>query len=379
MNNEQSVLLKLIKQSQFGLSEPINLSGIDMSILYNEALSQAVLGLVASEIPTNYLTKKWNQFIYKQKSLCIRYCYIENELKIILDKAEIPFVIIKGNASAINYNDPTRRSMGDIDFLVPPELYEKTKDVIKSSGYSLGRDNGRHTEFKIEKQYFEVHHHFSHEIDIEKYLLEGINNREFALIEGYEFPMLPKLANGLVILDHLRNHLKRGLGLRHIVDWMMYVHCNLDDVFWYDSFQPVVKEYGMEMLACVVTRMCQLYLGLPNTITWCKCADDNLCNDLLECTLLGGNFGQRNGKGGSIESAKANMNRVGMFHWLQSAGENNWNAYHRHHWLKHFCWIYQSFRYLRQAFDSGRNFEKIRADLYRGKVRAELLKKLNIK
>ena len=93
MNNEQSVLLKLIKQSQFGLSEPINLSGIDMSILYNEALSQAVLGLVASEIPTNYLTKKWNQYIYKQKSLCIRYCYIENELKIILDKAEIALAV----------------------------------------------------------------------------------------------------------------------------------------------------------------------------------------------------------------------------------------------------------------------------------------------
>ncbi len=47
----------------------------------------------------------------------------------------------------------------------------------------------------------ELHHHFSHiEVDIERYIKDGIRDRVFGNIMGYEIPMLPKLANGLRIV-----------------------------------------------------------------------------------------------------------------------------------------------------------------------------------
>ena len=65
--------------------------------------------------------------------------------------------------------------------------------------------------------------------DDEKRILffeEGINARQMAWheIEGYRFPVLHTLLNGLVLIFHIDQHLRSGLGLRQIIDWMMYVH-----------------------------------------------------------------------------------------------------------------------------------------------------------
>lgn len=380
MNSEQQVLLKLIWKSQFGLSEPIDFSSVDTDALYNEALNQSVLGLIAPEIPFEYAYGKWMEAIYRQKSSYIRYCHAQDELKKVLDKSSIPFVILKGNASAVSYSEPFRRMMGDIDFLVPQDLYDQAKIILASNGYSEGHDNGRHTAYRKDDQSFELHKHFSHfeEIDIEDYVIKGLANREMCTNDGYEFPMLPKLANGLVLLDHFRRHLIYAIGLRHVIDWMMYVYRNLDDEFWFSQFKPVVEEKGMDKLAVTITRMCQIYLGLPETITWCKDADPETCGSLIDLIFISGNFGCKNGQGHSVEKVSTNIKREGLFHWLQYAGEHNWEAYHKHHCLKPLCWIYQIFRYAKQGIKSGRNNKQLKSDLDRSKERYELLKKLGI-
>ena len=380
MNSEQQVLLKLIWKSQFGLSEPIDFSTVDTDALYNEALNQSVLGLIAPEIPFEYACGKWMEAIYRQKSSYIRYCHAQDELKKVLDKSSIPFVILKGNASAVCYSEPFRRMMGDIDFLVPQDLYDQTKIILASNGYSEGHDNGRHTAYRKDDQSFELHKHFSHfvEIDIEDYVIKGLANREMCTNVGHEFPMLPKLANGLVLLDHFRRHLQSAVGLRQVIDWMMYVYRELDDDFWNKEFGPVAKEKGMDTLAITVTRMCQMFLGLPQRFIWCMKADDDVCVQLMECILASGNFGRKKGKGISVERVNINIKREGLLHWLQIAGEYNWKAYHKHHWLKPFCWFYQIFRYLKQGIKSGRNRKQLKTDLDNSKERYELLEKLGI-
>ena len=199
-----------------------------------------------------------------------------------------------------------------------------------------------------------------------------------ASIEGHEFPMLSPLANGLVLLDHMRRHLKSGLGLRQVIDWMMYVYHNLDDEFWNSSFRTIAEDKGMDKLAITATRMCQIYLGLPETITWCKSADEKTCEQLMECLLVSGNFGRKNGQGNLVETVSTFIKQEGLFKWLQYAGEHNWETYHKHHWLKPLCWFYQIFRYAKQGFKTGRNKKQLKADLDRSKDRYDLLKKLNI-
>ena len=378
MNKEQSLLLKLVKQSQFGATEKICIDGINMDALYAEAVEQSVLGLIAPEITSIYLSDKYSSVFYLFKSAYILYCTAENELKNTLECVNIPFVILKGNASACYYKEPFLRSMGDIDFIVPQDLCAKAIDVLIANGYDKTHDNGRHISFKKDKQVFELHRYYSIDIDIEDYLIEDFNNLEIVSIDGFEFPMFPKLTNGLILLEHFRRHLQKAVGLRHVIDWMMYVYHNLDDEFWFNEFQSVASEKGMDTLAITVTKMCQLYLGLPDTIKWCKNADDEICKQLLDLILLSGNFGNKTGSGGVIEAVSSYFKRDGFFRRLQYAGKINWKAYQKHHWLKPFCWIYQLLRYLKRGLISGRKYEQIKDDFERGKNRAELLRKLNV-
>ncbi len=383
MTKDDLVLLKLINQSQFGTTESETFLDVNWSTLFDEASLQSVVGLIAPEIMDKCTDKRLLEAVFRQKAAYIRYIHSEDELKQVLVGGSIPFVIMKGNAAAINYKDPSRRTMGDIDFLVLEDDFDRTRELLCNSGFILEHDfddaNYRHISFSKDKMTFELHKQFSHkDIDLESYIVSGLNNREIRNIEGHDFPMLPKLANGLVLLDHMRNHLKIGLGLRQVIDWMMYVYRDLDDEFWNSEFKTIAHEKGLDTLAVTATRMCQIYLGLPETITWCRMADGNVCEQLMECLLVSGNFGRKNGSGNSVEKVSTSIKSEGLFHWLQYAGEHNWEAYHKHHWLKPFCWFYQIFRYARQGFKSGRNKKQLKGDFDRSKERYELLKKLNI-
>lgn len=52
----------------------------------------------------------------------------------------------------------------------------------------------------------------------------------------------------------MRNHLKSGLGLRQVIDWMMYVNKELDDDFWENGFGTAAVDASMDKLAVTVTR-----------------------------------------------------------------------------------------------------------------------------
>lgn len=378
MNKEQSLLLELIKKSQFGSSEQICWDDVDMQVLYEEAKQQAVLGLVAYEIPEEFLNSNWQEVKYRSQASYIRYCYAQDELKRVLDDADIPFVILKGNASALNYKYPSRRTMGDIDFLTSVDCVEKAKNALITSGYIWDHNTDRHASFKKDSMSFELHNRFSHDINLEDYIIEGLKNNDKVSVDAHEFPMLPTLANGLVLLDHFREHLKFSVGLRHVIDWMMYTYRNLNDDFWNNKFKDVADEKGLDVLAISLTKMCQIYLGLPKYITWCSSADINTCEQLMSVVLNSGNFGRKNHEGYYVEKVSTNLKRKGLFPWLQFAGEHNWKAYHKHHWLKPFCWFYQIFRYIKQGFMSGRNKNQLKDDLKRSNDRYELLKKLKI-
>lgn len=379
MNKEQSVLLELIKKSQFGSSEQICWDEVDMQTLYDEASSQALAGLIAPEIPDDRTANAFVEANLQQIANYVRYCNAEDQLNSLMKSASISFVVLKGNAAAISYKTPSLRKMGDIDFLVPQERFDETKELLSSSGFVFDHTTDRHVSYRKSGVTFELHHHFSHDdLDIEDYLIDGLKHKVIKSIDGHEFPMLPMSVNGLVLLEHLMEHFKSAIGLRQVIDWMMYVYRNLDDEFWNQEFKSVAEDKGLATFAITVTRMCQLYLGLPETITWCKSADVKVCEQLIECILTSGNFGRKNAQGNSVETVSTSIKRKGLFRWLQTAGEYNWKAYHKHHWLKPLCWFYQIFRYAKQGIRSGRNKKQIKEDLDRSKERYELLKKLGI-
>ena len=354
---------------------------------------QALLNLISgsiwkderpTDIPAEIVSEAQHQAVaeliqpasYQQIAYYIRYTHEEQELIQLLEGHGIPLVILKGAAAAVYYPIPSRRSFGDIDFLVLPERFMDTVKLLEENGYIRGEDNERHIAYRKGGIHFELHRRYSHEdIDIERYVLDGLEHRVTGRIDQHEFPMLPPLANGLVLLDHMRSHLKTGLGLRQVIDWMMYCHKELNDGFWQDSFRFAAEEAKLTTLAITATALCQKYLGLTSDITWCCDADEALVDELLNNLLMSGNFGRKQGLGNGVEKVTTAFRREGLFRRLQRAGEHNWKAYHRNHRLRPWCWLYQIFRYMRQGI--GR-IRYVRADIARGNERYELLKKLGI-
>ncbi len=344
---------------------PSGMTPIQPSLVLEEAQLQAVAGLLNGE--DLYTATRF-----------VQYCYVEDELVKLLSSHNIPTVIVKGTSAAIYYPIPSARTFGDIDFIVPLQYFSIATTLLEANGYiknSKPEDEDRHIGYSKDGYHFELHHRFSYtDLDIERYIQAGIENRVQVRINDHEFPMLPPLANGLVLLTHISHHLYLGLGLRQIIDWMMYVDRVLNDEFWYSTFQSAVNELGFSTLAITATALCQNYLGLPAR-SWCQGADEELVNQLLETILTSGNFGIKTGTGNNVETVTAAMKSHGVFYYLQLAGEHNWALYHRYHMLKPFCCLYQIFRYIRQGI--GRGF-KLKDDIGRGSARADLLKKLGV-
>lgn len=380
MKDIEKVLLSLLRTSLFDVTEPIP-KDVDWDEIIQEAQQQAVLSLLAQKLPKETRSRHLSSY-YQNAAYYIRYLHAQDELIQVFAEADIPLAILKGSAAAVYYPVSSHRTMGDIDFLVPQDRFEDAIEIMLGNGYGVSHredtKKARHIGFSKNGISFELHHHFSHEdLDIEAFLIEGFKHIEIACLDGHCFPMLPALPNGLILLAHMRSHLKSGMGLRQVIDWMMYVDRVLDDIFWRDEFAAVAKNVGLVTLAVTVTHMCQLFLGLDNRITWASSADEELCGRLMENLMSSGNFGKKQGTGIAVETVGTAIQRFGLFHYLQYAGEYNWEAFKKHHWLRPFCWLYQIGRYCCQGLKAKRGWKLVR-DLNRSKARYNILKELDI-
>lgn len=380
MNQTEQVLLQAIQKSLWNADITFP-EDTDWNKILCEAAQQTVLGIVECVAPAEFRAE-WKHRSSINTAHFLRILHYQSELCALMKANRIPMVILKGTAAAQYYPVPSQRTAGDIDFLVPGEYIEKAKKLLADNGYETEDDPQypRHVDVRKDSISFEMHRFFSDGdsgVEVDQYLLDALSRAEAGSLYGAIFPVLPSMENGLVLLTHIAHHLRVGLGLRQVIDWMMYVDKVLDDEAYRNSFQEMARNTGLETLALTVTKMCQMYLGLSKRITWCSDADDVLCSVLLENLLSSGNFGRKRGTGIRVEGTVSHLRRNG-FRYLQQAGEYNWKAYHKHKWLKPFAWIYQIGRYGRQGIQERRNGTHIQEDINRGKQRSELFQQLKI-
>lgn len=379
MTQAQQTLLQILQNSLFQTNHGIP-ADTDWNAVLREAEEQAVLGLAIDAAPED-VRRAWKEHLNTVTAGVIRSLHYQSALCAILQKNGVPAVILKGSAAAIYYPNPARRTTGDIDFLVPKAHFDRARALLLQSGYTVREDPTypRHIDVIRDNVLFEMHRFFCEgETVTESYIQKGAEHAETARLLGTSFPMLPKLENGLVLLTHMGQHLRVGLGLRQIIDWMLYADRELDDAFWESAFGAAARACGLETIAVVATRLCQRYLGLSERLTWCRDADPQLCEELMESVFLSGNFGFKRPDGRRVEATVANLRQKGVFRYLQQAGEDNWKAYRKHRWLKPFCWIYQIFRYIGQGIRMKRNGAQLGKDYERGAQRVKLLKELEI-
>lgn len=380
INVNQQALLELLKASLFGI-EPRFPDCVDWDAVLQEAKDQTVIALAAPAVPKEE-AEKWRVPVTRNK---MRFLQILDEQTILVklfQNAGIPLTILKGCAAAMYYPEPLQRTMGDIDFIVTPERFEEARRLMEDNGYKFDHDLGNDREYSYCKGdiILELHHRYSDVgWDIDPLIMDGLTHPVISELYGKAFPALPTEINGLVLLDHIRHHMSQGLGIRQIIDWMMFVHSFPGDDAWEQRFAPLVREAGLETFAATVTKMCQGWFGLPDEITWCDHADDDLAQELLETLFQFGNFGNKTSQEERpVETVTMNIRKKGLFRYLQTVGVSNWKACQKHKILQPFAWLYQIFRYIVKGFTELFRGEKIVKDLESGNKKSDFMKKTGI-
>lgn len=141
---------------------------------------------------------------------------------------DIPYLIIKGSCAAINYPDPMRRTLGDIDIIVAPQYFDKAYGALEAAGYVPKEPvdaDVRHIHFRRNGILIELHRRFAtlQTKEQEQLLDEWLYSATpvVGMVGKYSFPMLQEEMNGLVLLTHINQHLEEGLGLRQLLDWII--------------------------------------------------------------------------------------------------------------------------------------------------------------
>ena len=364
------IIAFILKNTLFGQFNEIP-KGVDWEAVYQEMSYQSLPGMIGKTLNrvsdiNPELKSQWKREVIAQVYRYYRYLDIQEDVLSVIRSREIPCAVIKGCAAGMYYPEPEYRAMGDIDLMVHPKDFQRSVELFLENGYEPYEPMpDRDREFVLTKQgcTIELHKTFlnveesviEHPELFDQRIYEGIEHADTYRIDQYEIPVLPKLPNGLILLKHIYQHLYSNLGMRQIVDWMMYVNAHLDDVYWTEEFQKEVQTYGLETLAVTATRMCQLYLGLPEThITWCQVADEKVCHELMRHIVKNGNMGRKLPKVDTVGSIFIYKRGVGsMLKNLQADGVKGWKLLERAPYLKPFAWMYQIGHYVHRCFYHG--------------------------
>ncbi|MBP5772775.1 MAG: nucleotidyltransferase family protein [Eubacterium sp.] len=419
MNNTQKQILNLIKTSLHPEKKQGEIMVEDYDTLLQELTDQSIVGIpgeyiVKSESTPEDAKKRWTHIVYSQVAEWTKLMEAQTKLINLLQENDIPLAIIKGSAAAMNYPRPEYRSMGDVDFFVRTKDFDKAYELLKANGYEfatkskgqihLENNKYHHVELKKNDIIFELHRRMSDTVQgkdtdqkIEALIQEGMDNIQTGKVGTYKFPMFEEKLNGLIILRHIIQHLSenKGIGLRHIIDWMQFVEKHVDDDAWQNTYAKYFDAVHLKEAAIVFARMGQIYLGLDPSIAWCKgytpantlreaaehtqTETDKLAKAWMEQILASGNFGAKQTK--EDEGAGVlykNKNVFSMIKSLQSLGVSNWEPARKHKALRPFAWAYQTGRYARKGLGRKNPIKSLKQDREKSNYKKGLLKGLKI-
>ena len=334
-------LFELIKLSLWNAGSP----KVDLAV-FDEMKAHAIAALPATVLPSLIidpeLLQSWKKILLQQIAYFAQYKYVQANLPIT-----VPYVILKGTTASQYYPSPELRTLGDIDLMTKPEDCAYACEQMLENGWtevtsSDDQERGRHRSFKKHGIIVEIHVFFASMNDVNK--ARFLDDMIVSNIDSTH--ILPDMINGLVLIDHINQHMETGIGLRQIIDWMMFTDKCLPDGKWLE-FERLVEKTGLKKLALVTTRMCEIYLGL-SPHQWCANVSEKLCSDYLMYVMDSGNFGKKR-----VGSDPINMIRIAklkhpirMIIELQRMGRSNW-CLADHFLFRSFAWVWQGIQLIK--------------------------------
>ena len=255
--------------------------------------------------------------------------------------------------------------VGDVDFLVPKDQFQKAKKVLLNQGYvSRNESHACHEVFR--KQHStSLELHFepagipkNKKGDAIRRLFSDVFDTAVVFQTDMGNMFIPDtFHHGLIILIHTAHHFtNEGIGLRHLCDWAAFV--NRTDDFQL-LFEDKLKGVGLWRFAQIITALSTKYLGLKKQ-SWVDNIDDNLLDALILDIFKGGNFGKKThdrDKEAMLMSVKREKQYGALENFIHSVNSNaylKWPVMKKCKPLLVYGWGYFGFRYLKRRVTGNR-------------------------
>lgn len=297
----QRIVLNLLSSAMF--QKPFCADKeVDWKAVFDECKAQSVISLAFSALPKSEVPQKiyahWKALVNENLAVNSKISYAHTMLNELLNQASIPYVILKGCASAEYYDDPLLRTMGDVDFYVPLSYFERADKLLLKNGF-----HSNNIIHEYEKAYtkdgviYELHNTINGVpggkvgIKIRHYFDDIFEKPELKHFDLAEYYSPSPFHHGLIMLLHVARHMiTGGIGLRHFCDWAVFVDKVGDD--FVPMFEDKLKQVGLWRFAQIMTQFCTAYLGLKPQ-AWTGKIDKKLIYDLKNDVFAGGNFGHK--------------------------------------------------------------------------------------
>ena len=380
MNQTERDEIEIIKEALSGGAADLSAEP-DWWAIYKDMSQQAVAPLGyeiykkrKGSFTDTDLDREWSQSVIEQYNSWYMLMYCQQELVNLLSSAGFDFAIMKGMANAVLYPVPELRKSGDIDFLVREDEYESVYQLLLDNGYSKTEELDKaeyHVVLTKDDVVFELHKRpGGTKMDgspesqaLIDFFSHGLDNVGYVEVDKYYFPVLPTLQKGMTLLIHFAGHMREGVGIRHLLDWMVYAEHYLSDQYWEEHFCAEAEKVHLKELAKVMTKVCQRCFGLNNDLTWCKDADSSLCRQLLEYLINEGDFGKKGAfENRGVKLLSESKGIKGFFGRLNYSSKYSMPAARENLLLRPFAWVYQIIRYLHISIIRGNPLKKLSQD-----------------
>lgn len=403
MNSTHKQLLAIVGYQLFGGDKPQINTG-DISDILKEAKAQTVFTTVFPLLQEKLKESSPNEFLQYQEEFYGNVITNTNnfmehaELHSLMTESCIPYVIMKGLASAYYYPDPSLRDMGDVDFLVREKDFEKAKLAVLNAGFAVdhgGSDDDIHLAFKREPVSIWEQHRSVNGVPnglvgelICKELGRTIETSELVELDGAMCRIPDKFHHGLIMLLHMISHMtSEGFGLRHLCDWAVFANSFSSDEFR-TVFETKLKSCGIWKFAQTLTLVSHRYLGLPEK-EWATNPEitDELLEEFIVDILNGGNFGKKDMN--RYREIKYISNRVertvdNKNVFVQLFGTLNQKTYSDYKWIKKrkvflpIGWVAEGGKYIGLLVSGKRKSKNTSAMLREAAKRKDIYSKMEL-
>lgn len=387
MNSELITLLKDARLNR--TSEPIKL---DYQKLFDLANQHQISALIYNQIYNfddfpEEIKQRW-----KRDALKINAFQTRKTMKILqiyrqFLKQGLKVLVVKGLVCRALYPQPDNRQSNDEDLYVRKEEYEAVKDILLKNNFTVISENDDVTTFIDPVSGLSIELHtalFSLESkaygNYQRYFDQAFDEYIVHSIDGVDVYSLEYTQHLLFLILHFVKHFFHGgVGIRQVVDIVMYSEAYGDKVDW-DRLYDILKELNIYVLIVNLFAMAHDQLEFDYTkIQIPKGIDKSDYQDLFDDIMDAGIFGQSSSE--RIHSATITLNTIseGKTSVLKSVFPSLKEMQGKYKYLNKYP-VLLPFAYLSRIANYKKNnsSKNSQRTIEVGKQRIELLKKYRV-